>query len=318
MLMKAGTLEQSGLQPGQEVFRQVMTQIGDAVIVTDVRGQVEFVNPAFERVTGYEAPDVLGKPLNFLKSGRHEPAFYGELWRTILAGRVFEGVFANRRRNGEIFFEHKTISPIRAGMVSGEITHFVATSKEITRRIREEDRLRHLAHHDVLTGLPNRTLFLDRLERALLQARRECHGGALLCLDLDRFKPVNDTWGHLAGDEILCQVAQRLQACLREIDTVARVGGDEFAIILNHIDGPAECAPILQKLLMTFDAPFELANTQVDVGASIGVAYFCGMSITAQGLLELADINMYRMKRCGGSACRVFHAELRERKGVRS
>lgn len=245
------------------MLAQAVTQAGDAVTITSAAAVIQFVNPAFERDTGYAAAEAIGRTPGILNSGMHPPEFFAALWKTIRQGQVFREIFTNRRKNGDIFYEEKTITPIRDE--AGEITHFVSTGRDVTARVLAETRLDYLANYDVLTNLPNRRLFMDRLGQAICRCRRDAGGLALLYVDLDRFKVINDTLGHTAGDQLLCQVAQRLRSVVREEDSVARVGGDEFTVILEGGKSPADSTRVAEAILAAFDAPFEIDGRKLYV-----------------------------------------------------
>ncbi len=229
-------------QQNQAVCRKLSSaveQTADSVVITNREGVIEYVNPAFVATTGFSPEAAIGKTPRIVKSGRHSPAFYEQLWSTILNGEVFRAVLTNRRQDGEIYYEEKTITPLRDA--DGEITHFVSTGKDVTSRIKVEERLDYLAYYDPLTSLPNRNLFHDRLTHALDQARPHHYLTAVVFLDLDNFRSINDSLGHEAGDAVLQGVAVRLQAFAGPENSVARMGNDEFAILLEDI-GNAESA----------------------------------------------------------------------------
>ncbi len=204
------------------VLSQALAQTDDMVLITDAKGSVTYVNASFERATGYARHEIIGGCPSILKSGQHTPEFYANLWRTLKAGKAFRAVFTNRRRNGDLYQEQKTITPLRDD--DGNITHYVSTAKDITERVSEQRWMEHLASHDQLTDLPNRRLFSDRLTQGLLRAARDGSTLAVLFLDLDRFKNINDSLGHTTGDELLRAVADRLKQCGRGEDTVANSG----------------------------------------------------------------------------------------------
>jgi len=412
--------KESDPRKSEDKFRmlsRVVEQTDDSVVVTDQEGLIEYVNPAFEERTGYSREEVLGKTSRIVKSGRHRPEFYQKLWETLRAGEVFRGVLINRKKNGELYYEEKTITPLRNA--DGVITHFVSTGKDISARMEAEeersrlaavleattdlvaitsvegsilymnragkrllgfgadsdlpqmhiaqispewsralllgegiptalregvwrgeaaflDRQEHeiavsqvlLAHrssdggvsylslvardirywktqiaelefqatHDSLTALPNRAVFLDRLKHALLARRRVKEPLALLLIDIDRFKEINDTWGHHIGDIVLRQLAQRLLTVLRRSDTIARVGGDEFAVLLPNVtvDGATLSA---RKILKTVEPTFESDGQTLSVRVSIGIAASSEEGGDAIMLMRMADAAMYTAKR---------------------
>lgn len=276
----------------------------EAVIITDANGIIEFVNPAFETMTGFARDEVLGRTPRVLKSGAHGADFYRELWTTIRGGQVFRGVIANRRKSGEIFHEEKTIRPLAD--LAGCITHFIAAGHDVSERIRQFEQLAHAASHDGLTQLANRNRFLERLDEALCHARHDEAGFALVVIDVDRFKCINDELGHLAGDDVLKAVARRLQHSVRQVDTVARLGGDEFALILTDIREPATAASALEKIVSIFDSPVRLEARTVSVGVSVGCSLCPADGLMAAALLHRADQAMYAAKRAGGMRYRLY------------
>jgi diguanylate cyclase (GGDEF)-like protein/PAS domain S-box-containing protein len=295
----------------EAVMRKLSTaveQTDDAVVITDRNGHIEYVNQAFVRITGYSIQEALGQSFALLKSGYQPKELYEKLWATIQSGEPFREVMINRRKSGELFYEENTISPLKDG--SGRITHFVSTGKDITDRMESQERLHFLAHHDVLTRLPNRTLFHDRLDHALNQARRTGSKLALMFIDLDGFKIINDSLSHAAGDALLQEVARRLQDSVRESDTVARLGGDEFTVILENQSGPEAAATVAQGILERITMPIDLAGQSVSVGASIGITLFPDDASDREGLISNADIAMYRAKEVGRGNYQFFTASL--------
>jgi diguanylate cyclase (GGDEF)-like protein/PAS domain S-box-containing protein len=279
-------------------FVRFADQCPDAVLVTDRDGRIEYANAVVQRITGYTAAELLGRTPAILKSGRHEADFYRALWGELLAGREFRAVFANRRKGGELYYEEKIIRPLLDG--AGQATRFASFGRDATERAHEIERLERAATHDSLTDLPNRRLFLDRLELALRQAARSGGPLTLALLDLDRFRDANNRYGHLAGDAVLQAVAARTRACLRETDTVARVGGDEFALILPGADEP-QAAAVLRKVLAGNCAPVPFGEHAVPSSVSIG-ACCCPRDAKAAGELRAhADAAMYQAKQPGGN-----------------
>ncbi|NIO04639.1 MAG: diguanylate cyclase, partial [Proteobacteria bacterium] len=204
------------------------------VVITDSNGNIEYVNPKFVQLTGYTYEESIGQNPRILQSGKQPPELYEELWETITKGKEWRGEFINKKKNGDLYWEDASISPMKNE--EGAITHFVGVKEDITERKRTEETMRQLAYHDPLTGLPNRLLFKDRLTIALAQANRNRQKLAVMVLDLDHFKDVNDTLGHSVGDQLLQAVGKRLTTgLLRKNDTVARMGGDEFLLLLSEI-----------------------------------------------------------------------------------
>ena len=287
------------------LLSSALEQTDDAVMIMDRDGIIEYVNPAYERITGCARQQLTGTAVELVDAQFHEPGFAAELWHTIRGGKVFRDVFVNRRRDGELYYEEKTITPFSDE--HDNVTHFVATGKDITQHMEAQKRLQYLAHHDPLTGLANRALLFDHLDNALAQAQRGDHMVALLYADLDRFKGVNDGFGHTTGDRLLKAVAERLSGCVREADTVARLGGDEFVILLpsvRHVDEPAHVA---QNLLETLHAPIIIDGGQeLFSNASIGITVYPIDAEDAQTLLRNADQAMYRAKYRGGDVYEFY------------
>jgi diguanylate cyclase (GGDEF)-like protein/PAS domain S-box-containing protein len=287
----------------EDGFRRYVEQCPDAVLVTDPAARIVYVNPAFERMTGYTPAELAGRTPAVLKSGLHEADFYRELWSVLLAGREFRALFANRRKNGELYYEDKIIRPLYD--TDGKVTHFVSFGRDATERALEFRKLAHAATHDSLTDLPNRSLFLDRLGQALRQAARRRDQVTLAILDIDRFKEANTRHGHLGGDAVLQAVAARSSACIREADTVARIGGDEFAVILVGT-GQTDAAHVLAKLVAVNAAPVGYEGADIEVSVSIGAASYPGDADDVEALRKHADEAMYAAKTAGGNRCLFY------------
>jgi diguanylate cyclase (GGDEF)-like protein/PAS domain S-box-containing protein len=273
-------------------FRRYLEQCPDGVLATDRRGLIEYVNPAYERLTGYASHELVGRTPALLKSGVHEADFYRRLWTAIAADEEFRAVFCNRRKDGALYYEDKIIRPVPGG--------FVSFGRDVTARSLEIEKLAHAATHDSLTGLPNRSLFMDRLQQALRHAARRSEELTVAIMDIDQFRDTNNRYGHLAGDAVLQALAQRTLACVRVSDTVARIGGDEFALVL--VDAGAQAAvPVLEKIVAANAAPVPFEERELPVSVSIGA---CAYPREAEGAVELhklADLRMYDAKRAGGN-----------------
>jgi diguanylate cyclase (GGDEF)-like protein/PAS domain S-box-containing protein len=270
-----------------------------SVIITDPQGIIQYVNPKFTRVTGYRAEEVVGQRPSLLKSGAQPPEFYGDMWKTLAAGQEWHGEFCNRAKDGTEFWESASISPVFD--TKGRIIHYVAVKEDITEKKRQEEHIRHLALHDALTGLPNRVLGMDRLKHAMERANREEHKVALLYLDLDGFKPINDSLGHDAGDEALRQVADRITDSIRKVDTAARMGGDEFVVILSDVWDAQFVELAVRRILKALAQEMECMGSPCSVQASIGVCVFPDHGQDPETLLRNADTAMYQAKKAGGN-----------------
>lgn len=276
---------------------KVVESASEAVVITNIRNQIEYVNPAFTTITEYRAEDVLGANPSMLQSGRHDADFYRAMWMEIRATGRWRGEIWNRRKSGEFYAEWLSIVAIKDD--NGNPTHHIAIFSDITHRKEDEERVWRQANYDALTGLPNRALFLDRLNQAVRQSRREDKRFALMFLDLDGFKRVNDTLGHAAGDILLQQTAARLTECMRASDTVARLAGDEFTCILWGIRSREDVSMVAAKILDRLGTPFDLDGRMAGVHASIGIAVFPDHASDGAVLMQLADEAMYRVKKAG-------------------
>ncbi|WP_415036161.1 diguanylate cyclase domain-containing protein [Azonexus sp.] len=268
-----------------------------AAVITDRQGLIEYVNPRFSEMTGFDAADVLGQNPRIWQSGLTPLKTYQRLWATINAGELWEGEWQNKTRQGQVFWARARISPIRSE--DGEITHFVLLMEDISAHKAQEETIWHQANYDSLTGLPNRTLFAQRLNQALTQAERNNAQSGLFYIDLDGFKAVNDNLGHAAGDLLLQEVARRLLACVRDSDTVARLGGDEFAVILSQVSGRGGAVHVAQNILRSLQVAFLLGEDAAHVSASIGIAFYPEHAATADALMRAADAAMYAVKAAG-------------------
>ncbi len=269
----------------------------EGVLITRVDGTICFVNAAFEKTTGYSLQKVVGKNPNILHSGKHTSSFYQDMWQAITHNGHWRGEIWNRRANGEIYPEWMSISTVFDA--SKKPAYYVGVFSDITTEENMRQRLHKLAYYDGVTDLPNRHLFMDRLGQAIADARRNHRKLALLFIDLDRFKNINDTLGHSTGDLLLIEVSRRIAANLREVDTVARMGGDEFMILLSNITGDKDSLLIANKLLGAMADPFDLEGRQYHISASIGISHFPADGAEAEDIIRHADIAMYQAKAQG-------------------
>ncbi len=292
------------------ITARVFDQAGEAIVVTDANAVIQTVNAAFTRITGYAAHEAIGRRSDLLKSGRHSADFYQAMWLALREGGSWQGEIWNKRKNGEIYPEWLTINRVQDD--NDTVEHYVAVFSDITQIKDSQRKAEYLSTHDPLTGLPNRALFHDRLRHALAQARRHKGRLALLFIDLDNFKTINDTLGHDVGDDLLKQAAGRLREVVRDIDTVARLGGDEFTAVLSECDA-ATADQVARRILDDLSASFEVGDRSLFVSASIGVAFYPEDSGDSSGLVRAADAAMYRAKELGRNRVEFFKADLQVR-----
>ena len=290
----------TGRKQIESTLRKLSTAVEQspaAIVITDAAGAIEYANPKFYAMTEYTAEEVLGQNPRILKGGDQPPEFYREMWETIAAGREWQGEFHNRSKHGRLFWEKTYISPIKNS--SGVITSFVAVKEDVTERKLLQEQLAHMAHFDSLTGLPNRALFFDRTSQAIALARREERRCGVMFIDLDGFKDINDTYGHETGDQLLCLVAENIRSILRESDSVARMGGDEFTVILATLKERKDAAHVAENILARLSQPMIIGSAECRIGASIGISIFPDDADDAERLLHGADTAMYEVKRSG-------------------
>ena len=280
----------------------------EGIVVTDREGTILRVNPAFASITGYASEEAVGQNPRLLKSDRHDALFYQAMWEQLAKEGQWSGEIWNRRKSGEIYPEWLTINAVRNAY--GQITNYVSIFHDITELKRQQEAIEHQAQHDALTGLPNRVLFHDRLQVALARMRRKSNKLALLFLDLDHFKNINDGFGHTAGDNLLVVLSQRLKAQLRAGDTLARQGGDEFLILLPEIETVEDAGMIATRLLESLRAPFFHGEIEYVVSASIGLTIAPEDGSSADALIKNADMAMYRAKKLGRNSYQFFTPEL--------
>ncbi|MGZ5049572.1 MAG: diguanylate cyclase domain-containing protein [Methylobacter sp.] len=283
---------------------QVFSHIGEAMVVTDHENKITLVNKAFTEITGYTAAEVLNKNPNFLSTGRHDQAFYQKLWNSLLETGSWKGEIWNQRKDGEIYPEWLTITTIKDP--EGDIVNHIGIFSDITERKNAEEKIAYLAHYDNLTGLINRITLKDRIDQALANAKRCNHQIAILFIDLDGFKAVNDYFGHAAGDEILKNTAKLLKSSLREQDTIARLGGDEFVVLLPEINDKSCVLPVAKKILTHLQQVMSNDKKILSVTPSIGISMYPADGSHYESLIANADKAMYTAKAKGRNNYQFF------------
>jgi diguanylate cyclase (GGDEF)-like protein/PAS domain S-box-containing protein len=304
-------LVQQPLRENRERLRQaaaVFDCTREGVLVTDAKGLIVHVNRAFIEITGYQCEDVMGHQPSLFKSGRHSASFYRAMFQTLERDGEWSGEIWNRRKSGEIYPQWQTIRVIRDDQ--GQISHYVAVFSDISAIKHSEHELAHLAHHDPLTDLPNRLLFTDRAEQALASAQAHKRGCALLLLDLDHFKIINDSLGHNVGDQLLKTVGERLQGLFGPGVTLARLGGDEFAVLAESCPQLVQAAALAQRILDAMKEPFIFDGHQLFISASIGISLFPSDALSAEQLLRNADSALFKAKSAGREGYALYTEEL--------
>ena len=292
----------------QQLSEKIIATSPTAILITDARNRMVFVNPAFTAITGFSQEDVTGNDPKALASGRHDKDFYAEFWATLKRDEQWSGEIWDRRKDGSIYPKWLSIHTLRNSI--GRLTNYVAMFTDITERKQAEQRIHHLAHHDPLTGLANRMALEMKLEQSLGDAVRYSRKVAVLFIDLDRFKMVNDSLGHAVGDLMLMEVAGRLTERLRSSDIVARIGGDEFVVILPDLPDGQHAALVAQSLLEDLALPIKAPSTELHTSGSIGIAIYPGDGETVEALMQSADTAMYEAKAAGRNAFRFFAQEM--------
>lgn len=302
---------QQPLKENRERLRQaaaVFDCTREGVLVTDAKGLIVHVNRAFMEITGYQREDVMGQPPSLFKSGRHSSSFYQQMFQSLEASGEWSGEIWNRRKSGEIYPQWQTIRVIHDDL--GQVSHYVAVFSDISAIKHSERELAHLAHHDPLTELPNRLLFTDRAEQALASAQLHKRGCALLLLDLDHFKIINDSLGHNVGDQLLKLVGERLQGLFGPGVTLARLGGDEFAVLAESCPQVVQAAALAQGMLEAMKQPFKFDGHQLFISASIGISLFPNDALSAEQLLRNADSALFKAKSVGREGYALYTEEL--------
>jgi diguanylate cyclase (GGDEF)-like protein/PAS domain S-box-containing protein len=302
------TSELSATNARLKLLAAALEAAANSITVTDAKGNIVWTNPAFSALYGYSAEEVMGKNCSLLRSDVQDARFYKEMWDVISSGRTWRGEIVNRRKDGALIPEEMTITPVESQ--PGTITHFIAIKQDISERKLAQQRVNYLAYYDALTGLPNRMLLREHLNTAVAAARRRGRGVALLFLDLDRFKIINDSLGHSFGDLLLRQVASRLKNEIRQEDTVARVGGDEFLILLNNVENFAEVEVIATRIVKSVMGEFVIQGRTVSVTCSLGISVFPEHGEDAEALIKNADMAMYSAKEQGSNTFCFFTDEM--------
>ena len=293
------------------LFARIFDTINEGVIVTDSANNIVLVNPAFSSITGYSAAEAIGKNPRLLHSGLMDKVFYDKMWQSIKKTGRWQGEITDRRKNGESYVEWLSISTMKDER--GEFSHHIAVVSDISERKAAEEHMVYIAQHDFLTDLPNRMMLHDRLTQAIAHAGREQRKVAVMFLDLDRFKAINDTLGHLVGDKLLQLVAGRISSVARTSDTVSRLGGDEFAIMLPYIENTDDIAMIAVKLLASIAGPYMVDGNEIEVTTSIGISVFPEDGIDSESLIAHADAAMYQAKGSGRNNYQFFTREMNRR-----
>jgi len=284
-------------------------QSPNSILITDLKGNIEYTNPVFTELTGWTFDEIKGKSTKILASDETPYSTHKDLWDTIQSGNIWKGEIYNKKKNGEQYLQEISISPIKDEQ--GNVHNYLSISEDITLRKEQEEHIHHLAHHDTLTGLYNRFSLEHRLEQSLALAMRNDHQLAVLFLDLDRFKAINDTLGHKAGDELLIQVANRLRGiCQRKSDVIARIGGDEFVIILSEINSPSFAALTAKAIVEILSVPYLFENEEMLTTPSIGIAVFPSDGDDCESILKKADDAMYHVKKTGRGNYEFYTEEI--------
>jgi len=302
-------MQRKQAEQGLRLSAKVFESNTEAIMITDADQKIVMTNQAFTEITGYQAEEVMGQSPKMLSSGRHGQEFYKAFWQSLNSQDMWRGEIWNKRKNGVVFPEWVTITVLRDEQ-SGAITHYVAVYLDITERKQEEERINYLANYDVLTGLPNRYLLADRLEQALSFAQRNQAKIAVMFIDLDHFKNINDSLGHDVGDALLKQVAERFKDCLRRSDTIARQGGDEFVAVLTEFNSADEVIFVAEKMIASLQEKFTLGEYQLSITPSIGVGIYPEDGTTTVELLRNADLAMYRAKDSGRNSFQFYAPEM--------
>lgn len=280
-----------------DLFGRMFHSSGEGILITDAHRRIVAVNPAFTDITGYTAEEAIGNDPKLLRSGTQSAEFYREMWSSIDTTGQWHGEIWNRKKSGVVYPQWLAIGVVKNH--KGEVLNYIALFSDITKRKEAEQRIEFLAHYDSLTKLPNRALFADRLGQELLAAHRSGKRAALMFLDLDKFKTINDTMGHLAGDQLLQSVAQRLLSCIRQTDTVCRQGGDEFLVLLTEVEAAEDVARVAHKIITAMSEPHLVSGSELIVTFSIGISLYPDHGQDGEEMIKHADAALYMAKESG-------------------
>lgn len=292
-------------------LRMFVEQTSDWVIITNRDGNIEYVNNAAEAISGYKKEELIGKNPKLFKSEMHDSGFYKRMWEILFSGNPFVDIFINRNKKGEVFYIHQTIRPLKDK--NGNITHFVATGKDVTQLKAMEEKLNFLAYNDIITGIPNRNFFVERLNREIARSEYREKLFAVAVINIDRFKYINDTFGPAFGDHILKIAAERISGALRKGDVVARLGSDEFGIVFVDIRRSEDTAHIFEKIRSDFLQPIKLKDEEIMVELSAGVSFYPNDGKSADELIKNANIGLNKAKKLGGNTIQFYTLEMNKR-----
>ena len=305
-LITAIAIERSKTAEQLKLSSRVFSDTHEGITITDADKNIIEVNPAFSVITGYERSEVMGKNPSMLSSGQQTSDFYQKMWRVIAKKGYWQGEVWNRKKTGELYAELLTISSLKDSC--DQVVNYVGMFTDITHSKQQQEKLNLMAHYDVLTKLPNRALFVDRFKQAIAHSKRTKTQLAICFLDLDKFKPINDNFGHEVGDQLLIQVANRISSCIREEDTISRQGGDEFALLLGDINSFAQCDKTLKRILDSLAATYHIKGTEHHITASCGVTIYPNDNGDIDTLIRHADQAMYKAKQSGRNNYQLFNA----------
>ncbi len=291
-------------------------EMAGAITITDPQHIILQVNKAFTEVTGYSKNEVIGQPISILQSGRQSKTFYKKMWKNLNETGQWDGEIWNKRKNGEIYPQWLTITRVCDN--EGKVTHFIGNFTDITERKKAEEQIQYQAHYDSLTNLANRRLLQDRLKTAIAASQRHNWIGAILFLDLDHFKNINDSFGHPVGDALLVEVAQRLKNSVREEDTVARLGGDEFIVMLCQLSDKVDEAEnkaehLAQVIIENLTKQVNIESHQLHISTSIGITLFSDMNNNSDDILKYADLALYQAKNSGRNTYKIFETKMEKK-----